>query len=63
MSDYIQTERDGAIATITIRRPEKLNALDPKLLTELASELAPVAAVERRSRLVSLFQQVGPQIG
>ena len=31
----ITTEIDGAIATITIRRPEKLNALDPGVVADL----------------------------
>jgi enoyl-CoA hydratase len=44
MSDFITTERDGDVAVVTIRRPEKLNALDAKVLTELASELAELVA-------------------
>lgn len=32
MTDKIQLDRDGPVATITVNRPEKLNALDPAML-------------------------------
>ncbi|HEX8726972.1 MAG TPA: enoyl-CoA hydratase-related protein, partial [Ktedonobacterales bacterium] len=43
MSDetkYILVEREGAVATVIINRPEKLNALNWTLIGELADELA-----------------------
>lgn len=32
---FVTTERDGDVATVTLSRPEKLNALDPVVLGEL----------------------------
>ncbi|MCS6900470.1 MAG: enoyl-CoA hydratase-related protein [Myxococcales bacterium] len=32
---YLQIERDGPITTITLHRPDKLNALDARLIAEL----------------------------
>ncbi|HEX8731428.1 MAG TPA: enoyl-CoA hydratase-related protein, partial [Ktedonobacterales bacterium] len=43
MSDetkYILVEREGAVATVIINRPEKLNALNWTLIGELADKLA-----------------------
>lgn len=43
MSDetkYILVEREGAVATVIINRPDKLNALNWTLISELADELA-----------------------
>jgi len=37
-------ERDGAIAVITLNRPDKLNALDLTLITELDATLAALAS-------------------
>jgi enoyl-CoA hydratase len=36
---FILTERNGAAALLTLNRPEKLNALSPALLVELADRL------------------------
>lgn len=36
---FILTERKGAVALLTLNRPEKLNALSPALLVELADQL------------------------
>lgn len=36
---FILTEQKGAVALITLNRPEKLNALSPDLLAELATAL------------------------
>jgi len=46
MSDLVTFEQDGAVGTITLRRPEKFNALDIPMLRALeaalgAAELAP----------------------
>ncbi len=40
----IGVERDGAVAVVTIDRPEALNALDPTTLTALRDALAELAA-------------------
>jgi enoyl-CoA hydratase/carnithine racemase len=39
MSDLVTFERDGAIGTITLRRPEKFNALDIPMLRDLETAL------------------------
>lgn len=36
---FVCVERKGAIAIVTLNRPEKLNALSPELLAELAASL------------------------
>lgn len=38
-STYILVERAGAVATVTINRPDKLNALNWALISELAGEM------------------------
>jgi enoyl-CoA hydratase len=40
----IQVQRDGAMRTITLNRPERLNALNPDLLQGLVIELGKIAA-------------------
>lgn len=37
MSSFVNLERDGAVATVTISRPDKLNALDQSVLEQLHS--------------------------
>lgn len=44
MSQYVTIERRGAIALITINRPETLNALDMATLAELDARVAEVEA-------------------
>ena len=41
---FILCDRKGAVAVITLNRPEKLNALSPELLAELADELQTLSA-------------------
>ena len=38
--ETIKLDVDGAVATITLNRPEKLNALSPQLRGELENALA-----------------------
>ncbi len=33
--EHILVERDGAVTTVTVNRPQALNALNPATLTEL----------------------------
>jgi 2-(1,2-epoxy-1,2-dihydrophenyl)acetyl-CoA isomerase len=42
-SNTVLLERDGGIATVTLNRPEKMNALDVELMTELTRVLEEVA--------------------
>ena len=42
MADLVTIEEDGAIATITVNRPEKLNALDANVLSALHAAVAKV---------------------
>lgn len=46
MPDLVTLERDGAIATLTLRRPEKFNALDVTMLRALQARLDEVEAEE-----------------
>ena len=39
----LELTRDGAVATVTLRRPERRNALDPALLEELAESFLGVS--------------------
>jgi enoyl-CoA hydratase/carnithine racemase len=39
MGQYVTAERDGAVATVTIDRPEKLHALNSELMAELSGVL------------------------
>ena len=41
---YIGVSLEDGVATLTINRPEKLNAIDAELLSELNDALAEVAA-------------------
>jgi len=40
MPDTVLSERDGAVATLTLNRPERLNAITPELAAALREELA-----------------------
>jgi enoyl-CoA hydratase len=44
--EFVTVERSGAIATVTINRPDKLNALNPKVVAELSAAFAELAAAE-----------------
>jgi enoyl-CoA hydratase len=46
----LQIEQDGAVATLTLNRPDKLNALSAPLIAELVEALRGLSA--RRSRVV-----------
>jgi len=54
MTDYVESKQDGDVVTLTIRRPEKLNALDAKVLAELTSELCELIAQATPPRAVVL---------
>ena len=43
--ETIKLDVDGAVATITLNRPEKLNALSPQLRGELENALAELRPV------------------
>lgn len=42
--DFVKVVRDGFVATVTIDRPDKLNALDAQVIGELRSAFAELAA-------------------
>ena len=46
MSEFVTFEQDGAIGTITLRRPEKFNALDIPMLRALEEKLNEAEAAE-----------------
>ncbi len=52
MTEFVRTARDGALFTVTLDRPEVLNALTPALLGELRDALR--AAADREVRAVLL---------
>ncbi len=39
MSEDLLVERDGAIATLTLNRPDRLNAISVSMLADLATQL------------------------
>jgi enoyl-CoA hydratase len=47
MSDVVLTAREGGLATVTVNRPEALNALNQEVLERLASTFAELAADEQ----------------
>ena len=47
MNTTVQLERDGAIATLTLNRPESLNALDSAMIEALIGHCSAVAADDR----------------
>jgi enoyl-CoA hydratase len=53
MSEQLLIERDGAIATLTLNRPEVMNALSPELLTALCQAFRSLQA-DRDIRVVIL---------
>ncbi|RTL66265.1 MAG: enoyl-CoA hydratase/isomerase family protein [Pseudonocardiaceae bacterium] len=50
--ETISVERDGAVARITLDRPDKLNALDPVMLEELLDAVGGLGADEDVAALV-----------
>jgi enoyl-CoA hydratase len=52
MTELIQTERRGAVALLTLNRPETLNALDRSILLALEEAIQQVAASEDVRALV-----------
>jgi enoyl-CoA hydratase len=44
--EFVSVERTGAIATVTIQRPDKLNALNARVVAELARAFADLAGAE-----------------
>jgi enoyl-CoA hydratase len=53
MSEQLLIEREGGIATLTLNRPEVMNALSPELLTELCQAFRTLQA-DREIRAVIL---------
>src|SRR5262249_4408878 len=51
MPDEVICTREGAIATITLNRPEKRNAINQPMLNELSATIARLEA-ERQARVV-----------
>ena len=45
--ETIELDVDGAVATITLNRPDKLNALSPRLRDELENALAELRPGDR----------------
>ena len=53
MAEDVLLEMDGAVARVTLNRPDKLNALSPALLKLLAAKLDEVAASPARALLLT----------
>ena len=53
MTSFVRIENDGAVATLTIDRPDKMNALSIEVLTALKEAVAAVAS-DRSTRAVIL---------
>jgi enoyl-CoA hydratase len=52
--EFVKVERAGFVATVTISRPEKLNALSAKVVAELAAAFASLADAPEPPRAVVL---------
>jgi enoyl-CoA hydratase len=52
-ASYLQIEQDGAVATLTLNRPDKLNALSAGLIAELADAFRTLAARAPRVVIVT----------
>ena len=46
---HLQIEQDGAVATLTLNRPDKLNALSAALIAELMQALSRLRGASRRA--------------
>ncbi len=49
---FVRTETDGAVTTVTIARPDKLNALSAEVLSDLLAAFVAMAESESRPRAV-----------
>lgn len=58
-SEYVVVERAGAVATVTINRPDKLNALNAQVVAELSRAFAELAAVEEEPIRVAILTGAG----
>ncbi len=56
MSEHVIVERIGAVARVSLNRPDKLNALDPRMFAVLAETAAQIGA-DRQIRAVVLCGQ------
>ena len=54
MSDLVQRENSGGVATLTLNRPEKLNALSKDMFEALAKHVDAIARESRKIGLVIL---------
>ena len=52
-SQYLQVEQDGAVATLTLNRPDKLNALSAQLIGDLSQAFRAFAAKPPRVVIVT----------
>ena len=53
MAEFVRTARDGALLTVTLDRPDVLNALTPALLGELCYALQDAARDDVRAVLLT----------
>jgi feruloyl-CoA hydratase/lyase len=52
MTDFLKIERDGAVVTLTLNRPEKRNAISPALASEMLSAIDELEVDDRCGVLV-----------